>query len=64
MKAITFRLDGRTAIVTGSGSGMGRTFSAALAHAGADVVITERPGKEDAAESTAEEVQAPVASTL
>lgn len=58
MKAITFRLDGRTAIVTGSGSGMGRAFSIALAHAGADVVITELPGKEDAAEATAAEVRA------
>ncbi len=57
MKAVSFRLDGRIAVVTGSGSGMGRAFSVALAHAGADVVITELPGKEEAAEATAAEVR-------
>ncbi|MBN1978578.1 MAG: glucose 1-dehydrogenase [Anaerolineae bacterium] len=54
----TFHLDGRIAVVTGSGRGMGRTFSTALAHAGADVVITELPGRESAAEETAAEVRA------
>jgi len=54
----SFRLDGRIAIVTGSGSGMGRAFAIALAHAGADVVITELPGKEKAAEETAAEARA------
>jgi 2-deoxy-D-gluconate 3-dehydrogenase len=58
MEIPSFRLDGRVAIVTGSGSGMGRAFSIALAHAGADVVITELPGKEAAAEETASEVRA------
>jgi 2-deoxy-D-gluconate 3-dehydrogenase len=54
----TFQLDGQVAIVTGAGRGMGRTFSIALAHAGADVVVTELPGREDDAEETAAEVRA------
>lgn len=53
-----FRIDDCIAIVTGAGGGMGRTFSIALARAGADVVVTELPGKEDAAEETAAEVRA------
>jgi len=58
MKIPSFRLDDQIVLVTGAGGGMGRTFSIALAHAGADVVITELPGKEDAAEETAAEVRA------
>ena len=54
----TFRLDDKIAVVTGSGRGMGRTFSIALARAGADVVITELPGREADAEETAAEVRA------
>ena len=54
----TFRLDGRVAIVTGAGRGMGQAFSIALAHAGADVVVTELPGRESDAEKTAAEVRA------
>ncbi len=53
MRLPSFRLDGRIAIVTGAGSGMGRAFSIALAHAGADVVITELPGREANALETA-----------
>jgi NAD(P)-dependent dehydrogenase (short-subunit alcohol dehydrogenase family) len=37
-----FRLDGRVAIVTGASSGLGIAFAAALAEAGADVVIAGR----------------------
>ena len=34
-----FRLDGRTALVTGAARGIGRTLAAALADAGADVAL-------------------------
>src|SRR5512140_3659616 len=54
----TFRLDGRVALVTGAGSGMGKAFANALAQAGADVALTELPGKEALAEATAAEVRA------
>jgi NAD(P)-dependent dehydrogenase (short-subunit alcohol dehydrogenase family) len=37
-----FRLDGRVAVVTGASSGMGVTFAAALAAAGARVVVAAR----------------------
>src|SRR5512136_249147 len=54
----SFRVDDQIAIVTGSGSGMGRAFAQALAGAGADVVITELPGRESLAAETAALVQA------
>jgi len=57
MSGVTFRVDDRIAIVTGSGTGMGRAFCIALAEAGADVVVTELPGKEEAAASTVTEVE-------
>ena len=54
----SFRMDGQVALITGAGSGLGQAFAEALAAYGADVVITELPGKEAAAEATAQLVQA------
>jgi NAD(P)-dependent dehydrogenase (short-subunit alcohol dehydrogenase family) len=49
-----FRLDGRTALVTGAGRGLGRAFALALAEAGADVAVADIRG--DWAASAAAEV--------
>src|SRR5829696_8535929 len=51
-----FRLDGRVAVVTGSGRGIGRAIALALADAGADVVVTARRAAEVGA--VADEVRA------
>jgi len=50
-----FRLDGRVAVVTGSGRGIGRGIALALAEAGADVVVTSR--RTDDVLGTAEHVR-------
>lgn len=41
---IEFRLDGRWAVVTGAGRGIGAAISLGLATAGADLVLIDRPG--------------------
>lgn len=51
-----FRLDGRTAIVTGASSGLGVDFARALAEAGADVALAAR--RTERLEETAELVRA------
>ena len=51
-----FRLDGRVAIVTGSGRGLGRIIALALAEAGANVSVVARTLRE--IEETAEQVRA------
>jgi 2-deoxy-D-gluconate 3-dehydrogenase len=52
------RVDGKVALVTGAGSGLGQATAIALAQMGADVAITELPGKEPAAAETAKAIQA------
>ena len=50
------RLDGRVAIITGAGNGLGRAESRALAAAGARVVLNDLPG--DAVDAVAAEIEA------
>ena len=45
-KTASFRLDGRRALVTGAGRGLGLTAAAALAEAGAHVTLAARTTKE------------------
>jgi len=42
MQATSFRLDGKVALVTGAGRGIGKTLALGLAQAGADVILTAR----------------------
>jgi len=43
MASVSLEFTGKVAIVTGAGRGLGRHYSLVLAHAGADVVVTELP---------------------
>ncbi|MDT7663579.1 MAG: hypothetical protein QOD04_3135, partial [Pseudonocardiales bacterium] len=45
----TFRLDGRTALVTGGNRGLGKAFVLALAQAGAKVALVARDAERNAA---------------
>src|ERR1039457_1820874 len=49
-------LEGKVAVVTGSGRGIGRAYAVALAQAGCAVVVNDVDG--DVAEATADEIAA------
>jgi 2-deoxy-D-gluconate 3-dehydrogenase len=53
----SMRVDGKIALVTGTGSGLGRAMAIGLAQAGADVALTELPDRLKNAEETAREVE-------
>ena len=57
-----FRLDGKTALVTGASRGLGRAMAEALAEAGANVVLAARSA--DALEKVAEGIRALGVETL
>jgi 2-deoxy-D-gluconate 3-dehydrogenase len=52
MQLPSLRVDGKVALVTGAGSGIGQVSAVALAQAGADIALTELPGKEALAQET------------
>jgi 2-dehydro-3-deoxy-D-gluconate 5-dehydrogenase len=58
MQIPSFSLSGCSALVTGAGSGLGQGFAVALAAHGADVCITELPGKLEVARETVELIRA------
>ena len=51
-------LEGQTALVTGSGRGIGAALAIGLAQAGAAVAVSDRPDRLDLAESTKSKVVA------
>ena len=53
----SMRLDGKVAIVTGAGSGIGKAIAVAAAEAGADCVPTELPGKVERLEPVCEAIR-------
>jgi len=56
MSSSLFNLDGKVAIVTGAGRGIGKAIALGLADAGADVVVAARTAAD--IEATAEEIKA------
>jgi glucose 1-dehydrogenase len=49
-----FRLDGKRALVTGAGRGIGKGCAIELAEAGAELILNDHPGSEELAETAAQ----------
>lgn len=56
MNIPTMRVDGKVALVTGGGSGIGKAVAEGLAHFGADVIITEITPKMELGQAVAKEI--------
>lgn len=56
MKVPDMRLDGKVALVTGGGSGIGRAVAEGLAHFGAEVIVTEISAKIEVGQQAAREI--------
>src|SRR5688500_19292727 len=54
-----FRLDGKTALVTGGGSGIGEAIARTLAAAGATTYVTDRDAANGRSEEHTSELQSP-----
>lgn len=54
----SMRLDNKIALITGAGSGLGQAIALGFAEMGADVAITELPGKEALAQTTLDGIRA------
>ena len=54
----SMHVSGKTALVTGAGSGLGKSIALALAEAGADVAITELPSRMENARAVATSIRA------
>src|ERR1700722_15171557 len=57
MQLPSMRVDGKIALVTGAGSGIGQAIANGLAQAGADGALTELPGRDAAAAQTVQQVE-------
>jgi 2-deoxy-D-gluconate 3-dehydrogenase len=54
----SMRVDGKTALVTGAGSGLGKAVALAMAEAGADCAVTELPERLSALDPVCAEIRA------
>ena len=58
MEEVSFRLDGKVALVTGAGQGIGKALALGLASAGAAVAVTDLASNAAAAEEVRREIDA------